>query len=289
MNRKIRMVAATGILTVLLVAAGHLAAQDAPKRDTTAAQAPDLIEVPAGPFVMGHPLGDPGPGGRQWKANEGPEHEVTLSRFSIMRDEVTVGEWVEFLELVGSFAAWHPLQPVSYNDRRWSAAVDPDEPIRAVSWYEARAYCRWRGMDLPTEAQWERAARSIDPLEPGVEPMYPWGSDDLTCLRANVSGTYSRCAEGPWPVGTAGSMGESPIGAQDMVGNVAEWVRDGYGPYGPEAVTDPEGDSDSDWRVLRGASWLEHVQRARVTSRNYAPPATRSVAVGFRCVAEVEL
>lgn len=281
MHRTPHRLLAAGALA-LVASVAPRAGADGDKPSTAPPFELDRVEIAAGTFTMGHPLGDPGGYGYDWKVNEGPAHDVTLAGFAIARDEVTVGQWIAFLERVGGVVAWHPLQPVARRDGQWVATVDDRVAISGVSWHEARAFCAWVGGDLPTEAQWERAARGPD--ADTDEPLRPWPGGELTCAHANVSGSYARCADGPRTVGAHSPMGDSAEGLRDLIGNVSEWTRDGYSPYGADAQTDPVGDPSHPWRTLRGGSWIEHAQRARVTSRAMAPPDARSVAVGFRCV-----
>ena len=215
----------------------------AAKRPTTPDARPAHVAVLQRAFSMGTPVQDPGGYGGAWKVNEWPQVEVTVGAFSLQQDEVTVGQWIEFLGKVGHLMAWHPLQPVDYLDGEFVAAGDPTEPIRAVTWEEADAFCRWHDGALPTEAQWERAAHGQQP--PGGE--YVWDSGGLTCAQANVASTYAPCAPGPRPVGSHSPAGDTDEGLRDMIGNVAEWVADVYAPYpgGPPAWQVGAGDVPS--------------------------------------------
>ncbi|MCB9524925.1 MAG: SUMF1/EgtB/PvdO family nonheme iron enzyme [Myxococcales bacterium] len=268
---------APGALLALLLPAAALAQPAKVPVQPTLLGEP--VGVPPGEFRMGHQRDDPSPTGSLWKVNEGPAHPVTLSAFQIHRHEVTVAMWVEFLNKVGGLAAWHPLQGVQRTPTGFAPAVDPQQPARAVSWVEARAFCRWHGLELPTEAQWERAARGGGPSA----RTWPWGEDPADCRRANLDGGRGGCADGPVPVGTYGALGASPDGVEDLAGNVAEWVLDWEAPYTDAPQTDPTGPADGEFKVIRGGSFLEWTLRGRVTARVAAPPDRRSVAVGFRC------
>ena len=239
----------------------------------------EVVSVPAGAFAMGHPRSDPRPSGTVWKANEGPRRTVRLGAFEIDRYEVTVEMWAEFLQKVAGATAHHRLQAIEHDGEGYRPAVDPRTPIAAVSWVEARAFCRWRGMELPTEAQWERAAHG-----PGDEDRtWPWGEDPADCRRANLHSGRSSCVDHPAPVGTYGALGESPEGVADLAGNVAEWVRDVEAPYDEAETDDPRGPAAGPYRVVRGGSYIEWSARGRITARLGARPEQRSVAVGFRC------
>jgi sulfatase modifying factor 1 len=259
--------------------APDVGARARPARSPT--RAGSRVELPGGPVVLGYAPEDFGNYTGPWKVNERPPREVTLSPFAMDRHEVTVGAWVEFLNEVAGAMAWHPLQPVLQSPAgRFEAAVDPAEPIRAVTWGEARAYCHWLGLELPTEAQWERGAHG-----PGTAPrIYPWGDAPADCSRANVHQGPSLCRPGPVPVGTYRDTGASPEGLWDLSGNVAEWVLDGYAETpDPGALVDPRGPEDAPLGTIRGGSYLEPTHRSRVHSRGPAPREGRSVTLGFRC------
>ena len=270
-------------LVVLLTSAGPQLAEAQPQKINPApTDYGDRVRIPAGVFTMGYPNTVANFTGERL-SNEGPVHEVRMSAFEIHRTEVTVGMWVDFLNKAGGLAAWHPLQPVDRHGSRFAAAVEPTEPARGVSWAQARAHCRWLGMDLPTEAQWERAAHG-----PGVGPKrYPWGDEDADCRRANLSHVHAQCHDGPRPVGAHSPDGDSAEGVVDLAGNVSEWVRDvyayAYSPNESDPAVDPTGPGHGTYRVVRGGSYLEHPPRGRVSARLGAPPHRRSVALGFRC------
>ena len=274
-------------VAVMVVALWSSAALGNPPKQPVGPATPlDMVALPETTFLMGSPVIAPGSYGGPWKVNEWPRHAVPVPAFEMQRTEVTVGQWVDFLQTVGHLPAWHPLQPVDYIAGQFVAAVDEDEPIRAVTWEEADAFCRWHGATLPTEAQWERAATQTTP--DGEAPLgdYVWGEDGLSCAKANVGATYSPCAAGPKPVGSYSPAGDTDEGIMDLIGNVGEWVADRYGPYpdGPPAAH--IGSGDERHRVIRGGSWIQFSERSRRFARSYAPLTSRSVAVGFRCAGE---
>lgn len=273
---------------LVLCAVGFTAARatapaDAQPGDTTPAAALELVSLPSTTFPMGTPVTDPGGYGGVWKVNEWPQRQVEVPAFAMQRAEVTVEEWIDFLIKVGHLMTYHPRQPVDYIGGEFIAAVDSDEPIRGVSWDEARAFCRWHGGDLPTEAQWERAAHGL--VTP--EGAYVWDEVGLTCERANVSSTNSPCASGPLPVGFHSPAGDTDEGLQDMIGNVGEWVLDAYASYPGGPPPSHVGTGEGTYRVIRGGSWVQYSERSRRAARSYAPVQSRSAALGFRCAKEV--
>jgi serine/threonine-protein kinase len=147
-------------------------------------------------------------------------------------------------------------------------------PMIHISWYQARDYCQWVGGDLPTEAQWEKAARGVDGL------IYPWGNTNPDTTKANFNNNIGD------PVGTGYyRQGDSPYGALDMAGNVWEWVLDWYGPYDAADTNNPLGPMTGEFKVFRGGSWKDDAWDIRTTSR-YAidPSSTEYNTLGFRCV-----
>ena len=218
---------------------------------------------------------------------EGPQRKVYLSPFSIDRVEVTVGAWRACVQA----GACSPA-PFAVSDPRF---LRPSLPITSVTWSEADAYCRWRGARLPTEAEWERAARGIDGR------VWPWGnllkpavfnhgrfagpedagSDFVALIRPDPSDGATFLA----PVG-AHPDGASPDGVLDMAGNVMEWTSDFYRPESPQSssVVNPHGPDAGAMRSLRGGSWRQPPFFARTSYREAAAPDTRSTEIGFRCV-----
>jgi formylglycine-generating enzyme required for sulfatase activity len=148
-----------------------------------------------------------------------------------------------------------------------------------VSWYEADAYCAWLGarserrVSLPTEAQWEYAARG----EAGRK--YPWGDEEPSAHHAN----FMMHVGEPTPVGIY-PLGATPQGVQDLSGNVWEWCVDWYGPYGAGEQTDPNGPRQGTYRVLRGGGFSNDPVFCRAAFRYYGVPGGGSDVVGFRCV-----
>lgn len=244
-------------------------------------QAPNgTVSVPAGFFIMGtdevhlEAIAEEAGVTKPWVLDATPAHRVFLPSFYIDRYEVTNEAYSRFVDAKG-----FPRLP------HWRAGRPSQElerlPVTYVDWDEANAYCQWLGKRLPTEQEWEKAARGPDGW------VYPWGNF-FDYRRANFGGLRS----GPTPVGSF-SSGRSPYGAEDMIGNVWEWTADLYQPYpGGSYVSD---DFGTKYRVARGNSWaglghfsgkvLEEVEavEARATYRLYFPPNIALEDVGFRC------
>jgi formylglycine-generating enzyme required for sulfatase activity len=221
--------------------------------------------------------------------DEGPAHDVTLDAFWIDQVEVTNGMYGLCVQ------AGVCRLPVKLNsDNRgdyFGNAEFKDYPVIQVTWYDANAYCQWAGRSLPTEAEWERAARGDD-----MRP-YPWGGEppnEQNSNTNNIVGDVSR-------VGSY-AAGASPFGAMDMAGNVWEWVADFYSPkYYTESPTEnptgPENGGLNHLRVIRGGSFQDNLFNLRISNRGYevGPDPSKlpndnayygrsSVKIGFRCV-----
>jgi formylglycine-generating enzyme required for sulfatase activity len=244
-----------------------------------------MAAIPSGSFAMGHAPATPGPYGAEWKENELPQREVTLSAFRIDKTEVTVAAWAEFVGYPQHAEAhFHPLQPLAQTELGLeSSAGWAQRPVHQVSWFDAVAYCGWLGKRLPTEAEWERAARG-----PDDDRRYPWGAEGANCSRAVYTTGSTACSSVPQPVGSTSPAGDSPEGLSEMAGNVAEWVSDRYGRYGDEDEVDPRGPENGRSRVVRGGSFRERGASIRTLARWGVTPGQRSDAVGFRCAVSEE-
>jgi toxoflavin biosynthesis protein ToxD len=246
-----------GMRRPLLLAIGMLTAAAASARLASAEEG--LVRVPGGTFRMGSSTGEP---------DERPVHAVRLQPFQLQRTEVTQAAYARCVRA----GACRPA-------RRYPGLSKPGLPVVGVTWHDARAYCTWRGMRLPTEAEWERAARGIDGRR------YPWG-DKLECKRANFGnflGAGPCAAHNPGRVLPPGSRPEglSPTGAQDMAGNVWEWVEDTYSAYLRAEKAAPGAR-----RVVRGGSCCSYFAMPTTTNRLSFPPGYRDRDLGFRCARE---
>ncbi|MBM4125144.1 MAG: formylglycine-generating enzyme family protein, partial [Nitrospira sp.] len=257
--------------------------------------------IPAGAFLMGSQEGSDS------FTDERPQRTVTLSAFWIDRQEATNAQYERFVAATG-----HP-QPQNLNQAvtLWAQgrplAGSERHPVVNVSWHDAAAYCQWAGKRLPTEAEWEKAARGTDGR------LYPWGNE-WGLDRANsasywagrtvefkdgkewsefwIAGEGARIAKErglrgevlTMPVGSF-PEGASPYGVLDLAGNASEWVQDWYEPYyyvkAPQA--DPKGPNGVLLKVSRGGSWLKPAKSLRTADRDYGYPDDRPSGTGFRC------
>ncbi len=237
----------------------------------------EMVYVPAGKFIMGSSeeeietafqdcqerIGDTCQ--HRWFEAEGPKRTVDLEAFWIDRTEVTNAQYKLFLEA-------NPDHPAPYLDEEWAAPYNWDQttrtypegranhPVVMATWYDADAYCRWRQARLPTEAEWEKAARGTDGRK------YPWG-DEFDKNRCNIMDSGLKDST---PVGDYSPQGDSPYGLADMAGNVWECVADNY-----QGMTTR--------KVLRGGSWTSSPTSARTARRFYFELVNRNDNIGFRC------
>lgn len=261
----------------------------------------DMVLVPTGEFRMGAPAGSGG------LPDEQPERAVLLSAFYIDRFEVTNEAYLLFVSLTGHRMPENSNPAATlWKDRRPMPGIER-HPVVNVSWTDADAYCRWAGKRLPTEAEWEKAARGTDGRR------YPWG-DQWDVLFANSASYWAGRTvqfdsgadwEAFWvkgegahiakekglngevltmPVGSfPGSV--SVYGLFDMAGNVAEWVQDWYDPnyYPSGPLTNPTGPPRGAIKSMRGGSWLKPAVSLRTSDRDWGTIDSRPSGTGFRC------
>ena len=211
-----------------------------------------MVHVASGPFTMGSDRGF---------ANERPQHRVELEGFYLDRTEVTNKQWNAYAAFLG----------ISLKQ-----GLD-DHPVVDVSWSEAAEYCRWAGLRLPTEAEWEKGARGVEAR------TYPWG-ESISGRQANYVDSGDPFDNSTTPVGLFPD-GSSPSGALDMAGNVWEWVADWFDEryYASSPARNPPGPSSGPGRVLRGGSWINLPLSLRTTHRGGREPMDRTDFIGFRC------
>ena len=245
------------------------------------------VRIPGGNFWIGGQKTDPAKPNYDEEAgdDEAPVHEVKLSAFEMGRYPVTVNEYKRFMD-DGGYQREELRAAGGFGERETPDNWDeqqrhPTRPVVGVNWYEAAAYCAWAGGRLPTEAEWERAARGTDGRK------YSWGGEAPDLKRANFAAGEG-APDAPTPVGLF-PLGRTPEGLQDMASNVDEWCSDWYGEdyYGTSPKSNPKGSSNGDFRVIRGGSWGDIPWSLRCSGRYGYVPVSRGSVVGFRCVREV--
>lgn len=220
----------------------------------------EMIYIAAGEFSMGSAEGN-----ESINEDEQPAHTVRLDAYWIDKTEVTNAM---YQICIASKICSTPAQSRYYLEAHFA-----DHPIIGVSWTQAKAYCAWAGRRLPTEAEWEMAARGTDGR------MYPWGNISPTAELAN----FNQDVDGTSAVGSYPS-GASPYGLLDMAGNAWEWVADGYDPlfYDNAPTLNPFTDEVENLKVIRGGNWNSNANGVRSANRFWAFPG-RNDTDGFRC------
>jgi formylglycine-generating enzyme required for sulfatase activity len=252
------------IIVTILLSFSSLASPEAPAaappQAASEAVPEGIVLVPAGPFLMGTDTEE----GSFNKGDSGPQRTVRLAAYYIDKNEVTNAEYKRYCDATG-----YPAPP-HWSDGNYPAGMAA-LPVSFVNWWEAQAYALWKGKRLPTEAEWEKAARGIDGR------TYPWGetwNPDLLVWQA----------ESPQAVGSIPG-GASPYGALDMAGNVFEWVADWYQAYPGSTLTFPQ--YGTQYKVVRGGGFDVRDYDLYTFHRSLTRPAHRSEFVGFRCAKSV--
>ncbi len=226
---------------------------------------PEMVLVPGGTFVMGS---DRAP-------DEQPARLVYLDAFYIDRFPVTNAEYAKFIRDTG--------YPPPANWEQYGNVLPPgrgDHPVSHVCWFDARDYAAWAGKRLPTEAEWEKAARGPDGRQ------YPWGDQfNSLCCNTDESEFWDTTA-----VDAFVPQGQSPYGVADMSGNVWEWVADWYDReyYRVAPERNPPGPVTGTTKVVRGGAWEFSANESRCSTRNHEYPGPRHGLIGFRCAADPE-
>ena len=233
-----------------------------------------LIYIPGGEFDMGSDSGNP---------DQAPVHQVQLEGYWLDRTEVTNEMFAAFLNAAGNQieggVTWlRPLTPfvgILEKNGIWQLLPGRENyPVADVSWYGANAYCSWAGRRLPTEAEWEYAAKGDD------NRRFPWGNDDLDCDRAR----YAGCGNAPVEAGSL-QLGSNAFGVLDLAGNVSEWTNDRYAAdyYQLSPQKNPTGPVNGYYRVIRGGYWGSTYIPLQTSYRDWAGADQRQSSVGFRC------
>jgi serine/threonine-protein kinase len=227
-----------------------------------------LLYVPLGPFPMGSEDG---------YSDERPVHMVDLPAFWVDQTEVTNGIYA--LCVQAGICARPRRNSSNLIDNYYGFEQHVDYPVIFISWQDASNYCAWVGRRLPTEAEWEKAARGTD------ERPYPWGSTSPDGTLVNFDHILNDVTRtGSYPAGA------SPYGALDMAGNVLEWTADWYGGdyYAASPEFDPPGPDTGEHRVIRGGSWTGNASGVRSTHRFIHAPDSPAFDIGFRCVTDAQ-
>ena len=225
-----------------------------------------LVYVRAGDFLMGSEESD-----ADADPDSKPQHTVALSAFWIDRTEVTNGMYVRCVKGGGCGI----LASLVVDEK----PEDAEFPVQGATWEMALDYCVWAGRRLPTEAEWEKAARGTDGR------LYPWGNAEPDSSRANYKAEIGTGLNGRVAQVGSYSGGASPYGALDMAGNLWEWVADWYDAtyYAGSPRFHPQGPSTGAYRACRGGSWNSLAGDIRVTNRGMADPQHCDGLVGIRC------
>ena len=273
-----------------------------PDRSAISGDGPDsMVLVPAGEFMMGTPEGSDG------LPDEHPARLVYLGAFWIDRYEVTNADYEKFVRATG----YEPPANANPASTLWEHNAPlpgiEQHPVVNVSWLDAIAFCRWAEKRLPTEAEWEKAARGPDGR------VYPWGNE-WDFEKANSASYWAKRTvqfnnsvdwEAFWLKGDGAAIsrekgirgevltlpiasfpaGASPYGALDLAGNAAEWVQDWYNPnyYRTAPASDPQGPERGAIKAMRGGSWLKPAVSLRTTDRDWGTMDSRPSGTGFRC------
>ncbi|MHB8882082.1 MAG: formylglycine-generating enzyme family protein [Thermodesulfovibrionales bacterium] len=260
--------------------------------------AEDMVLVPAGDFFMGSQ-------GEKYSDDEQPRHKVYVSAFYIDRYEVSNAEFASFLNSVSSKTTldvikqwivvrddiedpqrekWFPAEITRQGGRYAALSAFENSPVLTVSWYGADEYCRWRGGRLPTEAEWEKAARGgLDGYE------FQWGNQMPTSYSGVIFGR--KWLDNSLPAPTGG-VSDNPVNGyriSGMTGSAAEWCSDWFSPryYRESPARDPKGPVSGQKKVIRGGSWATTAMGLRVALRGTERPGSNSNSAGLRCVRDV--
>lgn len=259
-------------IVVMACAAAPCAVAAPPPANSKELDPVPMVTIPAGEFLMGNSEGN-------GRADEWPQRSVYLNAFAIDQVEVTNERYMAFVTTTG-----HRNPPNPYGTGPLTSVKGIERlPVVQVTWYDAKAYCSWAKKRLPTEAEWEKAARGTDGRR------FPWGNDPPTPNRANYDREWAD-EKTLFPVGSL-PEGDSPYGVKDMAGNAREWVSDWYDPdyYQHAPVRNPQGpDKKGVVRSIRGGSWHSPLADIRASARGRGGFALQTHGTGFRCARSLE-
>jgi len=222
--------------------------------------------IPAGEFLMGSKQAE-------GRADERPQRKIYMDSYAIDINEVTNERYLNFIHSTGRKESPNP-----YGDRLLSEETGIDSlPVVQVTWYDAVDYCRWAGKRLPTEAEWEKAARGAQ------GSLFPWGAQPPRTKPVNFEKNWDG-TKTLWPVGSKTETSSS-YGIHDMAGNVREWVQDWYAPdyYTNGPTKNPQGPKTGILKVIKGGSWHSFKSDVRSAARGKGGFALKTDGIGFRC------
>ena len=261
------------IFALLISSFEFVSAKEPLPTERTGKDGATMVLIPAGSFPMGVPPGD-----RDGGRDEYPRHEVDVDAFYMDRYETTNARYLEFVKATNHRV---PQNPKNATRNLWQGVSIPDSltdrPVVNVDWSDADAYCNWAGKRLPTEAEWEKAAKG------NHDWRFPWGNVEPTAKHLNYNQQWIG-EKTLMPVGSY-EAGKSPYGIYDMAGNVWEWVNDWYDAqyYEKSPAKNAAGPEHGTKKVIRGAGWQNETPTVRIFTRVDSDPTIRNESTGFRC------
>lgn len=258
------------LLIIALMLTGTPRAASAAEEPMIEKDPVEMVIIPAGPFIRGSA---PGEG----RLDEQPRRKIYLNAFAIDKYEVSNAHYMKFLDETLHKPPLNVFAERPFNEEEGIA----DLPVVQVTWHDAVDYCFWAGKRLPTEAEWEKAARGTDGR------LFPWGDEAPTPQRANFEKDWE--GKKTFVEVTALPEGQSPSGLFNLSGNVREWVQDWYDTeyYSSSPDKNPRGPETGILKVLRGGSWRSFDTDVRATSRGKGGFALKTHGIGFRCARDV--
>jgi len=275
-NREIGLIG-VGVCLLLLTSAIGAASASGPPQEIIGKDGAPMVVIPEGVFPMGVPKA-----ARDGGTDERPNHDVFVDTFYIDKYELTNGRYLQFVTETGHR---FPQHPTDQTKGLWKGNMMPesvtDLPVINVDWHDADAYCRWAGKRLPTEAEWEKAAKGPN------DWRFAWGDIEPTQEHANFNQTW----RGEATLTQVGiyEKGKSPYGVYDVAGNVWEWVADWYEAdyYAKSPARNPQGPETGIYKALRSSGWQGETPQVRIFTRIKSLPTDRNNSTGFRCAQDV--
>ncbi|HEX7767812.1 MAG TPA: SUMF1/EgtB/PvdO family nonheme iron enzyme [Nitrospira sp.] len=267
------------LMGIVLVAAPAVTVAQGLEKEVKGKDGAPMVLIPEGSFPMGVPHGD-----RDGGRDEYPRHDVFVNNFYIDKFELTNGRYLEFVKAINHRI---PQNPKNATRNLWQGDTITeslaDRPVVNVDWADAQAYCQWAGKRLPTEAEWEKAAKGT------ADRRFPWGNVEPTNKHLNFNQQWIG-EKTLMPVGSY-ELGKSPFGVYDMAGNVWEWVNDWYDAkyYEKSPAKNPTGPDSGTKRVLRGSGWQNETPTVRIFTRVDSDPTIRNESTGFRCAMDARI